>query len=169
MAQVSAARSLEPNFNPARKITFGAAGTYTYADTLDPISTGTIKVPALASLDGAGCVGVASATCTDAEADNFVCGGSLSFGSSGCGATSATCVASATRDASLCAANAANRSLNIIEVVAATETAGAIALAASGYSANTLLMSVDGGMLRAIELDVRLTTGISYAALSTDG
>jgi hypothetical protein len=117
----------------------------------------------LVILDCAGCVGVASATCTDADAAAFDFGGSESIGSSGCGATSATCVASATREASLCAANAANRSLNIIELVAATETGGAIALAASGYSANTLLMRVDGdgGMLRAMELEVRLTTGAS--------
>ena len=126
--------------------------------------------PAFASLDlAARGVGIASATCTEAEAEDFVFGGSVSFGSSGCGATSATGVASATREASLCAANAANRSLNMIEVVAATETGRSIALAASGNSANTLLINVDGEMLRAIELDVGLTAGASYAALFTDG
>src|SRR5215211_1914744 len=97
---------------------------------------------------GADAAGVASATWTDADADSFVGAPSLTFGASasfgnsaGTGAT-ANFGASVTLDGSLCGAEAANRSLNIIELTAAIVAGGEITGAVSGKSANTLLMIV---------------------------
>src|SRR5438270_4380045 len=79
----------------------------------------------LVSEDFGGGAGVASATCTDADALSFFSRaslafvGSANFGGSAAGAASASFGASTTFEASLCGADAANRSLNIIELTAA--------------------------------------------------